>query len=172
MDVKLFPLDVTTKHLLTRGEVQRTVQPLLEKGSPLAEWVKAILESTYRKIETLGEQGMGEDFVGEKVGLSLHDPLCVWYALSEADRRWTFEEEDIRVETAGQWTRGMCVVDRRGRRMMDEGQDGEGAIVAEGDVPGDTDGWLSRRRGNRLKRVVGTPGEERFGRYLLERIFG
>ncbi|KAI9795276.1 MAG: hypothetical protein M1835_006084 [Candelina submexicana] len=172
LNIKLFPLDITSRHLLTRGEVQKTVQPLAEKGSPLAEWVTAILESTYRKIETLGKQGMGEDFKGEKVGLSLHDPLCVWYALSESDSRWRFEEEDIRVETAGQWTRGMCVVDRRGRKMMDEGQDGERGLVREGNVPGDTDGWLSRRKGNRLKRFVGSPGEEQFGRYLLERIFG
>ncbi|KAI9722215.1 MAG: hypothetical protein M1812_001687 [Candelaria pacifica] len=174
LNVKLFPLDVTSRHLLTRGEAQNTVRPLVESGSPLAEWVTAILESTYRKIETLGKQGMGEDFVGEKVGLSLHDPLCVWYALSESDSGWMFEEEDIRVETAGQWTRGMCVVDRRGRKMMDQGQDGVGGLVGDrdADVSGDTGGWLSMRKGNRLKRVVGTPGEEGFGRYLLERIFG
>jgi len=40
------------------------------------------------------------------------------------------------------------------------------------DAPGDNGGWLDVRKGNRISRIVGTPGEDAFGPYLLERIFG
>lgn len=101
----------------------------------------------------------------------------MWYALSADDGSWTWaagradrededeEAEDIRVETSGQWTRGMCVVDRRPRRLR--AADGEA-----GEVPGDTGNWLGRRAGNRVRRCVGTPGEERFAGELLGRVFG
>jgi len=41
-----------------------------------------------------------------------------------------------------------------------------------GDAPGDNGGWLDLQRGNRINRMVGTPGEDAFGPYLLERVFG
>ena len=72
--------------------------------------------------------------------------------------------EDVRIETEGQWTRGMCVVDRRSRRKRE---------VAEGEeVGGDCGRWLEGGEGNRVARCVGTPGESDFGTYLLKRIFG
>lgn len=95
--------------------------------------------------------------------------LCIWYTLLASSPHWTLAAaapEDIRVETSGQWTRGMCVVDRRNRKKrLDD--DGEG-----GQVPSDTGNWLGVRSGNRIDRVVGTPGEERFGGELLGRVFG
>lgn len=45
--------------------------------------------------------------------------------------------------------------------------DGEG-----GDAPGDNGGWLSLTKGNRINRIVSSPGEAAFGPYLLERVFG
>jgi hypothetical protein len=71
-------------------------------------------------------------------------------------------EEDIRVECAGQWTRGMCVVDRR---MRKKATDGEVKV-------GDDAGWLNPRKGNRVRRMVASPGEDEFAHYLLGRIFG
>ncbi|KAK5171566.1 putative nucleoside hydrolase [Cryomyces antarcticus] len=163
LPVTLFPLDITTSHLLTRGQFRETVAPLLDAGSPLAEWVAAFLSSTFGKIESLSARA-----AGDRVGLALHDPLCVWYMLTRREPAWTLTPhgpEDIRVETSGQWTRGMCVVDRRNRRRRED--DGEG-----GEVPGDTGNWLGKGSGNRVGRVVGTPGEDKFGAYLLHRIFG
>lgn len=71
------------------------------------------------------------------------------------------EGEDLRVETAGQWTRGACVVDRRGRPK-------ENGVVA-----GDHGGWRSTGMGNRMRRAVGSPeGDEvEFARKMLERVF-
>lgn len=162
--IVLFPLDITTPHYLRRDKVEAKVEPLIDKGSPLAEWTGAFLGSTFDKMETLHH---GHE--GGSAALSLHDPLCIWYALTAESQieGWTVKEgEDIRVETSGQWTRGMCVVDRRDRKMRD-GDDGEG-----GEIPGDTGDWLSGGRGNRLGRCIGTPGEMALAPFLLDRIFG
>lgn len=47
------------------------------------------------------------------------------------------------------------------------GEDGE-----SGDAPGDNGGWLDPKKGNRINRIVGSPGEAAFAPYMLERIFG
>ncbi len=164
LNVILFPLDITTPHTLRRDEFEAKVKPLIEEGSPLAEWANAIISSTLRKTETLHH---GHE--GASTAMSLHDPLCVWYALKGETQKeyWAIKrEEDIRVETAGQWTRGMCVIDRRDRKMRDD-DNGE-----EDDVPGDTGRWLSRQRGNRVSQCIGTPGERSLAPFMLDTIFG
>lgn len=44
------------------------------------------------------------------------------------------------------------------------------AEVELDDTPGDNGGWLQADRGNRINRIVGSPGEDAFAPYLLERI--
>ncbi|KAI9677001.1 MAG: hypothetical protein M1817_006840 [Caeruleum heppii] len=160
LPLTLFPLDVTTTHWLARDVFEATVQPLLDKGSPLAEWVHAFVHQTFLKQTHLHE---GPE------GLSMHDPLTIWYILTGHLSSWTASPsspEDIRIETSGQWTRGMSVTDRRSRRRP------TGEESGEQEVQGDTDGWLARSRGNRVRRIVGTPGEKDFGAWLCARIFG
>ncbi|MCJ1226049.1 hypothetical protein MMC12_002698 [Toensbergia leucococca] len=176
LNLVLFPLDITTPHTLLRTEFEAKVQPLLRKGSPLAEWTSAFLGPTFTKMETLH---LGHE--GDSTALSLHDPMCVWYALtttsseeeeapsSGSGKNWTIGEgEDVRLETAGQWTRGMCVVDRRDRKKMVDVEYG----AEEAEVPGDRGGWLSSRAGNRVRRCVGTPGERALAPFMLDAIFG
>lgn len=161
LKVIMFPLDLTERHYLRRDEFNAITQPLVEKGSPLAEWGSAFLRTTFHTMEKL-HHGHG----GGGTHLSLHDPMCVWYALKgeSLKEQWTISDgEDIRIETTGHWTKGMCVVDRRRRKM---GDDGEGGVV------GDKGGWLSRSGGNRVNRCVGTPGERALAPFLLETIFG
>lgn len=185
LNLTLFPLDITTPHLLTKSMFTAKVAPLLKAGSPLAEWTSVFMDSTFKKIDSL-TGGQSDP------GLSLHDPLCVWYMLTRSAPSWMIAPkgpEDIRVETSGQWTRGMHVVDRRNRKRaggatqqvmspgaveitnpMERaslGDDGEG-----NEVPGDDAGWLSAVRGNRINRIVSSPGEDAFGKYLLDRVFG
>ena len=165
LNVILFPLDLTTQHTLRRTDFSRKIRSHLEKGSPLAEWVNAFLTSTFKKMEVLHH---GNDV--DEASISLHDPMCVWYAMTRETLKdqWTLiKDEDIRVETTGQWTRGACIVDRRDRRKRDDPSD-----TGEGPIKGDTDGWLSSRRGNRLKRCVGSPGESVLGSFMLDVIFG
>lgn len=163
LKVTLFPLDITERHILTRGEFRSTISPHLAAGSPLADWVSAFMHSTFDKVASLQSEPLGD-----AVGLQLHDPLCVWYCMasSPADGWRVNVDEDIRVETSGQWTRGMCVVDRRSRRKREGDDDGEG-----GEVSGDHGNWLAANAGNRLQRCVGSPGEKVFGTFLLGRLF-
>ncbi|KAK3704260.1 hypothetical protein LTR37_013934 [Vermiconidia calcicola] len=160
LKVTLFPLDITEKHVMTRGDFHAVIDPQIAAHSPLAEWAAVFMASTFGKVGSLHPE-----ITGDAVGLSLHDPLCVWYCMIRDDPKWdVIEGEDIRVETSGQWTRGMNVVDRRSRRRRDDGDDSE--------VPGDTDGWLTGGSGNRLRRAVASPGEpDDFGRVLLKRVF-
>lgn len=161
LKLTLFPLDITSKHLLTEEHFRQTIEPLKAKGSPLAIWADAFITSTFRKVESLRETGESG-----AVSLEMHDPLCIWYCLRASDQGWTvLENEDLRVETSGQWTRGMCVVDGRDRKRRPDGDE-------EGEVIGDTGDWLSARSGNRLRRCTGTPGGESFAIDLLQRIFG
>lgn len=162
LKITLFPLDITHHHLLRRGEFRALTEPLLQEKSPLAGWVTAFLNSTFNKVESLQQNARGD-----AVGIELHDPLTIWYCMATDTSQWHLvEDEDLRVETSGQWTRGMCVVDRRTRRRREEGDDGEKA--------GDTGNWLSTRSGNRLRRCVGSPhteGKDAFGPFLVQRIF-
>lgn len=178
LKLSLFPLDITTRHLLTKAYFMETVKPHVDAGSPLAKWTQTFLVGTFNKIESL-KGGGGEP------GLSLHDPLCIWYMLTRSDPAWkpVPQPEDVRVETAGQWTRGMHVVDRRGRTKPGE----EAAVACDAvtttpedplsavtiaDVPGDTMGWLSVRKGNRINRIIGSPGADAFAPYLMKSLFG
>ncbi len=190
LNLTMFPLDITEQHLLRRSDFDAKIQSLVKAGSPLAEWVSVFMGKTYDTINS-----MTNGYVDP--GLSLHDPLTVWYMLTRQAPSWMVAPrcpEDIRIETSGQWTRGMHVVDRRNRRrrggrpteqissrgvkeinnpiegavedLSMQGDDGEGNLV------GDDDGWLTEWKGNRVRRMVGSPGEDAFSPYLLERIFG
>ena len=163
LNVIMFPLDITTPHTLRRDEMEAKTKPLIEKGSPLAEWVGAFLSATFRKSESLYH---GHD--GGSTSVALHDIVCIWYALTSLTqpKSWEMKRgEDIRVETQGQWTRGMCVVDRRAMKKLVK-DDGESEIA------GDMGGWLSTLRGNRLNRCVGTPGARVLAPLLLDTVFG
>lgn len=160
LDLRLFPLDITTPHLLNMGYFLETIEPQLSAGSPLGTWVNTFMGGIFRQIVSM---------IGNEVepGLSLHDPLTIWYMLSQSDPAWKLAKgapEDIRIETSGQWTHGMHVSDRRGRTRPDG--------ITTSEVPGDHDGWLSLKRGNRINRLVSSPGEMAFAPLLMERLFG
>ncbi|KAI9874112.1 MAG: hypothetical protein M1830_010180 [Pleopsidium flavum] len=183
LSLTLFPLDITTQHLLHRTKFTAKTAPLIAAGSPLAEWTSAFLASTFHKITTLHPIAPSPNITSEEhaeVALSLHDPLCIWYVLthptshSQSPGPWTLSPsspEDVRIETSGQWTRGMCIVDRRDRNKL-PAEDTEDTDGDDAEVPGDTGHWLDQSRGNRIRRVVGSPGVALFEEVLLERIFG
>jgi inosine-uridine nucleoside N-ribohydrolase len=186
LNLTLFPLDITTPHELTKSMFEAKIEPLIKAGSPLAEWTSVFMGKTFEKISFL--TGSQRD-----PGLSLHDPLCIWYMLTHSAPSWMISPkgaEDIRVETGGQWTRGMHVVDRRNRRKggaelqvkspgaVDISDAMEKVVIGGGndaeydEVPGDEYDWLSLSKGNRINRIVSSPGENAFAKYLLERVFG
>ncbi|KAI9923488.1 hypothetical protein ASPWEDRAFT_40527 [Aspergillus wentii DTO 134E9] len=159
LTLRQFPLNITLRHGMKRGQFRKAITPLLETGSPLAEWVSAFMAHTFKTLERLHP-----GHVGDEAELSMHDPVCVWYALTPVDPRWkssSTSPEDIRIETTGQWTRGMCVVDGRNRHRI------------EGDQESSSDHglWLSQKAGNRIWRMDASPGEENFGEIIIERLF-
>jgi inosine-uridine nucleoside N-ribohydrolase len=173
LKLTLFPLDITTPHLLNMTFFTERVKPFVDAGSPLAQWTSHFLSCTFDKIVSMEGDG------GEP-GLSLHDPMTVWYMLTRDDPAWkpVPEPEDIRIETSGQWTRGMHVVDRRIRKKpgeaaatIKEGEEEDVDILTFDEVPGDAMGWLSVSKGNQINRMVGSPGEEIFAEYLMKRVF-
>jgi inosine-uridine nucleoside N-ribohydrolase len=135
------------------------IESQLTAGSPLATWVNTFMGGIFRQIVSL----IGD---AEEPGLSLHDPLTIWYMITGSNPEWKLVKgapEDIRIETAGQWTHGMHVLDRRGRVRAD------GKVKEE--ILGDEDGWLSSKRGNRINRYGSSPGYDAFAPYLMERLF-
>ncbi|PNS18985.1 hypothetical protein CAC42_6080 [Sphaceloma murrayae] len=168
LPITLFPLDITSQHTLSKGRFDTVVEKLKAQGSPLAAWVDAFVSSTFRKVESLRGEIEGE------TSLEMHDPLCVWYCIDGHRPGWrAIANEDLRVETTGQWTRGMCVVDGRNRKR-DDPEEKPGSKTADegGEKGGDHGGWLSASRGNRLGRCVKTSGSDHFAEEMLKRIFG
>lgn len=164
LKVKLFPLDITTPHLLGRGFFNETIGAVGADDSPLSTWITHIVGSVYTRMERIRGP------VPEPA-LPLHDPVLVWYLLCSGDAAWkpaANAPEDIRVETSGQWTHGMHIMDKRGRPRAKGATSGG---VGSDEIPGDDMGWLSAKRGNRVDRVVGSPGFERFAGELMHRIF-
>ncbi|KAL1792237.1 hypothetical protein ACET3X_009988 [Alternaria dauci] len=101
LTIKLFSLDTTELHVLPKAMYEDYVNLKPIKGSPMAEWMSLFLDATFKKNASLNPQ---QD--PTKAGLQLHDPLTIWYALCSTNSAWKFKEEDVRVETSGQWTRG------------------------------------------------------------------
>ncbi|KAG5930186.1 hypothetical protein E4U42_002740 [Claviceps africana] len=174
LKLTLAPLDITTPHLITRTFFSEQIRPYLDAGSPLATWTSHFINGAFNQIDKM----LGD---GSEAGLSLHDPLPVWYMLTHDDARWKFPPklEDIRVETSGQWTRGMHVVDNRLRAKpaelaalaaIDPREDVN--VIANDSVHGDTMGWMSVLKGNRVNRIVESPGEDIFKEVWMKRVFG
>ena len=160
LKLTLMSLDITELHMLSRGAFTAKTTSLVDQGSPLAQWMVAFMNPMLDKMERLhtGHEGDG-------AALALHDPLCIWYVLTRDDTRWkpsARSPEDIRIETAGQWTRGMTVGDKRPRKRRN----------SDGEVPHDRGNWLGNKSGNRVDRMLESPGREDAATYLLDAIFG
>lgn len=149
-------LDVTERHVLKRRDWEARVKPWRDAGSPLAIWMGAFMGEMLDKMERIGEGPQ----------LALHDPMCVWYVLTRGVEGWRAGHErgweDIRVECEGRWTRGMTVADTRIRRRRN----------SDGFRTYDHGNWLGGKSGNRVVRMVDSPGEELPGKLILDQLFG
>lgn len=155
----LMALDITEHHVITRSLFARKSSELFHRGSPLARWMTAFLTPMLNKMAAL-HHGHDDD-----PSLALHDPLCIWYLLTAEDPAWkplARSPEDIRVETTGQWTRGMTVIDKRPRKRRN----------SDGEAPHDRGNWLGRISGNRVIRMMESPGRDLAGTWMLDRILG
>ncbi|KAF4124023.1 Inosine-uridine nucleoside N-ribohydrolase [Geosmithia morbida] len=178
LKLTLFPLDITTPHSISKEYFTGKIQPYIDAGSPLATWTSHFIQGAFKKIEDI----IDPDIKDPDLSLSLHDPLTVWYALSSpTSDAWKVPEtpEDIRVETTGQWTHGMHIIDKRGKKKpaaaaaaASKDPKTDPAVLAVDDVPGDDYAWLSVRKGNRINRLIASPGADIFKEVWMEKVFG
>ncbi|ODQ49722.1 nucleoside hydrolase [Saitoella complicata NRRL Y-17804] len=163
LKLTLFPLDITNQHMMPYKRFKEEIQ---DKQGPLGKWVKGFMETTYNTIKSLYTIDELARF-GDRWGLEMHDPSCMYYLLALSQNpqlpQWTFKIEDCRVETEGHFTRGVCVVDDRGRQRIAEGIEDGGS---------DSGNWLGWEAGTRVRVCTGTSGEEGLVGALLGGCFG
>lgn len=119
----LVPLDVTTAHEmpfpLYKAEVdqafENTSSPSIPAGKPpLLHFTSSFLERTREVMLAFGKDAM-----------ELHDPVAIWFATENPPGKelagqspvlrhgWRTTRRQFQIERAGEFTRGMLVVDRR-----------------------------------------------------------
>ena len=91
----LVPLDVTDHTLLTPEHLKRI------RNTKSGKLARSIVKGYHDFYKSRGFDGN-----------PLHDPLAMGYAIDPTFLE--LEEMDVRVETKGEYTRGMCVVEERG----------------------------------------------------------
>jgi inosine-uridine nucleoside N-ribohydrolase len=77
LPLTLFPLDITTQHLLLKSTYTAKVASGANKDSPLTEWIVAFVGRTMDKAESYMFDGMGGHVPADKLGIQMHDPLCI-----------------------------------------------------------------------------------------------
>ena len=122
--------------------------------------MKHFVEATFAKIREIYP---GSDKV-EEIQMSLHDPLPIWYVLTGDRPGWKFDEDrDVRVETQGQWTRGMSIVDRRTKEKETD--------LTEELKEHDRGAWLHSAHGNRVRIALDSPDRATLGQKIIQQIF-
>ncbi|EIW67451.1 hydrolase [Tremella mesenterica] len=193
------PLDVTTPHQIpfsdlihpaflpsqghtSAGDTARHMQL-----TPIREFVSAML---------LRVRGLQASF-GLQDALEMHDPVAVWFALAQAGveqggveryghvlpNGWQAQGRTFTIERVGEYTRGMCVVDRRGSgeegQKRTENEDWQVTQAAKGVVPSLEGGKEEGQPGDEEIKpkalpmvITRTPGSEELRRLILSRVFG
>ncbi|ELU40624.1 hydrolase [Rhizoctonia solani AG-1 IA] len=170
INLLLAPLDITTQHgipythlihpnLLSGPLVNGS--ELLQTMTPLRAFTSAFL---YRVRRVTRELGIPDVF-------DMHDPLAVWAGLVHATlprnapllEGWGVEKRDFVIECAGQYTKGMCVVDRRGTT------DETGGVRSIDGVQGVDKAKTKPALG--VKVLTSTPGLGTLENLMVEKLF-
>ena len=166
----------------------------------LARWCSHFIDRTFDTMRSL--------YTGasvEQVGLSMHDPACIWYLLNrptnptlsdvavvagggegglvDLGNGWEVTTGvDIRMECQGRWSRGSCIVDRRGRQRLVEAEinthggdvvdSTADRVVGRRKAGDDHDSWLKQGHGNAVDYVSATPGGKAFVADFMPLVFG
>ncbi|KAG9051487.1 hypothetical protein FS837_006663 [Tulasnella sp. UAMH 9824] len=116
----LVPLDITSKHtimfdqLIPRDVVdgEGKATQLAAQERPMEAFISTLLR---RPRRVLSQLGLTDD-------LEMHDPLAAWYVIRSPTAEiakaegWGTIKRKFVIETIGEYTKGMCVVDRRGSK--------------------------------------------------------
>ncbi|CED83155.1 Predicted inosine-uridine preferring nucleoside hydrolase [Phaffia rhodozyma] len=150
----ILPLDVTTPHAVPFPELL-----LPSPESPVDVYTSAFLP---RVKEIYSSLGLPDE-------MEMHDPMVVWVAvaLARGDSGFSVRRRKFEVERKGEWTRGMCVIDRRGTEEADL------AIRTHGGIkPKSSDEIKSDVSQSGIEVVVETTGKEAFRKEFMQRTFG
>lgn len=158
--VTLLPLDITRQYHFTEDEWEDACQ-----GSELANWIHNICASSFRPVP-----GNSPGEPCQSRALVPHDALCLWYVLNADetvgnDSLFRRVVMDLRVETKGEWTKGMCCVDRRPKPTIPVCTE-----VALSSV--DPGLWFSSSSGNCVGVLKETPGRQEWVKALGRALFG
>ncbi|CAD6581728.1 MAG: hypothetical protein TREMPRED_003074 [Tremellales sp. Tagirdzhanova-0007] len=174
-DLIMCPLDITTPHQIPFSDLIHdadTSTPI----DPLRDFISAMLVRV---------RGLQASF-GLPDAMEMHDPVAVWYAIAHAGRStldsapsWATRPREFKIERRGEYTRGMCVVDRRGtdEQSGDRTQDKRLQAKVVPILPPKDENF--DRMGNATDRpqrlplvVASTPGSATLRKMLLQRVFG
>ena len=61
LKIVLFPLDITHQHMMRRGNFNGVLKEYLDKGSPLAEWMKVFIDAIFNTMESLNVGHVGDN---------------------------------------------------------------------------------------------------------------
>ncbi|KAG8937097.1 hypothetical protein FRC03_007798 [Tulasnella sp. 419] len=110
----LVPLDATSRHVIPFSRLLRTISA--SACTPIEGFLSALLS---RPREVLKMLGLSDEF-------EMHDPFAAWFVIQTlglpvpgtlAERSgWGIVKRKFIVEKIGEYTKGMCVVDRRGSK--------------------------------------------------------
>jgi inosine-uridine nucleoside N-ribohydrolase len=198
------PLDITTPHTIPFLDLIHpdyipnpdgslpTPTPTTDASAPgpLKSFVSAML------VRVRGLQAA----FGSADAMEMHDPLATWYAIAHASLPlgqtadgWAVEQREFKVERTGEYTRGMCVVDRRGTGC--EGEDRTKSDRLKNGLKADAE-RAQREERERIEKaareekqrkekeqadkekknlpwvIVETPGSEALRRMVMGRVFG
>jgi inosine-uridine nucleoside N-ribohydrolase len=156
LKITLLPLDMTRRHWILEAEWREGCRG----GTVVADWLAVLCAHSFRVTP---KNAMGE--VEPFKGLVLHDALCIWYVVNRDDPAFGVETLDLRVETVGQWTRGMCCVDRRPKAAIPAGAKAVSSWVDPGS-------WMDDSVGNRVRVLTRTPGRREWAKDICRAVFG
>lgn len=176
--VSIIPLDLSTPHKLNRTHIDNHIS---SDTSHLREFCSLFLSRTMDLIDKVYVQKNGDE--NDIPGLEMHDGVAVWYALAVAQSDneqtpvgWTTRVEDVRMETTGTFTRGMCVVDRRtgalDENMKKEAKPntGGGKMKPEVEIQRGDGDWAIPL--TNIEVVTKSPGYPAFRKLFLSSVFG
>ena len=178
-DLIMCPLDITTPHQIPFSDLihdENRSTPSDPSVGPLRDFISAML---------IRVRGLQASF-GLPDAMEMHDPVAVWYAIAHAGRstlnsasNWAIRRREFKVERRGEYTRGMCVVDRRGTNE-ESGDRTQDKRLQQKVVPSlsPKDESVDRMgkavdQPEKLPFVVeSTPGSAALRKMLLQRVFG
>ncbi|KDQ17407.1 hypothetical protein BOTBODRAFT_144237 [Botryobasidium botryosum FD-172 SS1] len=157
------PLDLTRRYVVPFAEM---IPPEPDKNSLIQYFLSALLARPRRAHQILGH----------KDEQRMHDPLTAWFAIQHAEGDhlrvedgWSVVRRVFMIEREGEWTKGMCVVDRRGTKETQGTNRSKSGI--ETVASADSSISANSSPAMTVNVVTSAPANSTFSKVLLERVF-